>query len=114
MDGLTTVLLCQAPVLANQTNTMKLAIGDVGDRLYDSNVFIEAGSLTTVPPLGTPTDVVGNPEQRIGDRHVDTPGSGSEQTDRHVRGHMHRHRQPRRLGHGRASPEPNPRPRSTA
>ena len=61
MDGLTTVLLCQAPVLANQTNTMKLAIADVTDSLYDSNVFIEAGSLTTVPPLGTPTDVVGNP-----------------------------------------------------
>ena len=26
MDGLTTVLLCQAPVVANEPNTMKLAI----------------------------------------------------------------------------------------
>lgn len=61
MDGLTTVLLCQAPVLANQTNTMKLAIADVTDGSYDSNVFIEAGSLTTATPVGTPTNVVGNP-----------------------------------------------------
>jgi hypothetical protein len=61
MDGLTTVLLCQASVVPNQTNTMKLAIADVSDALYDSNVFIEAGSLTTIPPVGTPTNVVGNP-----------------------------------------------------
>ena len=32
MDGLTTVLTCTAAVTANQPNTMKLAIGDVGDR----------------------------------------------------------------------------------
>ena len=50
MDGLTTVLTCTAPVTANQTNTMKLAIADVGDFSYDSAVFIEAGSLTTEPP----------------------------------------------------------------
>lgn len=61
MDGLTTVLLCQAPVVANETNTMKLAIADVNDQNLDSNVFIESGSLTTVPPVGTPTDVIGNP-----------------------------------------------------
>jgi len=61
MDGLTTVLLCQAQVVANETNTMKLAIADVGDQAYDSNVFIEAGSLTTEPPVGTPTDVTAYP-----------------------------------------------------
>lgn len=61
MDGLTTVLLCQAPVVANETNTMKLAIADVNDENLDSNVFIEAGSLTTIPPVGTPTNVIGNP-----------------------------------------------------
>ena len=54
MDGLTTVLTCSAAVTANQTNTMKLAIGDVGDGAYDSNVFIEAGSLTTEPPGDVP------------------------------------------------------------
>jgi hypothetical protein len=63
MDGLTTVLTCAAAVNANQTNTMKLAIADVGDSSYDSNVFIEAGSLTTQPPdvPGPPTDVTAAP-----------------------------------------------------
>ena len=63
MDGLTTVLTCAAAVNANQTNTMKLAIADVGDSSYDSNVFIEAGSLTTQPPdvPGAPTNVSADP-----------------------------------------------------
>jgi len=57
MDGLTTVLICTATVTPNQTNTMKLAIGDVGDDAYDSNVFIAAGSLTTSTTPGAPTNV---------------------------------------------------------
>lgn len=61
MDGLTTTLLCQASVTPNQTNTLKLAIADTSDALYDSNVFIEAGSLTTIPPVDTPTDVTAYP-----------------------------------------------------
>jgi hypothetical protein len=64
MDGLTTVLTCAAAVDANQTNTMKLAIADVGDSSFDSNVFIEAGSLTTQPPdvPGAPTNVSADPD----------------------------------------------------
>ena len=64
MDGLTTVLTCTAAVTLNQTNTMRLSIGDVGDGVYDSNVFIEAGSLTTEPPgdvPGAPTNVTATP-----------------------------------------------------
>ena len=61
MDGLTTVLTCVAPVSPTETNTMKLAIADVNDQNFDSNVFIESGSLTTVPPVGTPTDVAAYP-----------------------------------------------------
>lgn len=61
MDGLTTVLLCQAPVVPDATNTMKLAIADVNDQQFDSNVFIEAGSLTTTPSVGSPTDVTAYP-----------------------------------------------------
>lgn len=49
MDGFTTVLTCGANVTANVTNTLKLAIADASDSSYDSNVFIEGGSLTTVP-----------------------------------------------------------------
>ena len=58
MDGLTTVLTCTAVVQPNQTNHMKIAIADGGDRVIDANVFLQAGSLvsatttttTTVPP----------------------------------------------------------------
>ncbi|MCB8944221.1 MAG: choice-of-anchor L domain-containing protein [Ardenticatenaceae bacterium] len=46
-DGLTVVLTCNAPVLPNSINHMKLAIADATDRVWDSWVFLEAGSLTT-------------------------------------------------------------------
>lgn len=46
MDGLTDVLTCSASVTPNQTNTMKLAIADASDHVYDSAVFIEGASLT--------------------------------------------------------------------
>jgi hypothetical protein len=56
MDGFTTVLTCGAAVTANTTNTLKLAIADASDSSYDSNVFIEGGSLTTVPTDVSLTD----------------------------------------------------------
>ena len=49
MDGLTVVLTCGAIVNNGVTNHMKLAIADGTDDIYDANVFIEAGSLTTIP-----------------------------------------------------------------
>jgi hypothetical protein len=60
MDGLTTVLTCDANVNAGQTNHMKLAIADGSDQQLDSNVFIQAGSLvsgttTTTTPSTTTT-----------------------------------------------------------
>lgn len=53
MDGLTIVLTCMAPVNANVTNNMKLAIADTSDTILDSVVFIEQGSLSTTPPGGS-------------------------------------------------------------
>lgn len=50
MDGLTVVLTFEAPVNPGETNTMKLAIADAGDQVLDSNVFIEAGTLSIEPP----------------------------------------------------------------
>lgn len=50
MDGLTVVLLCQASVTPNATNHIKLAIADASDHIYDSNVFLRAGSFSTTPP----------------------------------------------------------------
>ena len=46
-DGLTVVLTCNATVIANGVNHLKLAIADATDRFYDSWVLLEAGSLTT-------------------------------------------------------------------
>lgn len=45
LDGLTKVLTFTAPVTAGQLNHLKLAIADGTDRIYDSAVFIESGSL---------------------------------------------------------------------
>ncbi len=86
MDGLTVVLNCGAAVKPGETNTMKLAIADTNDSSYDSNVFIEAGSLTTIPPTPTPTTVApptptatpapeckAPPTNSRGDVHIFTP-----------------------------------------
>lgn len=44
MDGQTVVLSVQAAVIPGQLNHIKLAIADAGDYIYDSNVYIKAGS----------------------------------------------------------------------
>ena len=46
-DGITSVLTCQSAVTPNATNHMKLAISDASDGVYDSAVFIQAGSLVS-------------------------------------------------------------------
>ena len=56
MDGLTVVLVCSASVNAGATNHMKLAIADTSDRIYDTNVFLQAGSF-----VGGPTPVPTTP-----------------------------------------------------
>ncbi len=43
-DGYTTVLTAKAGVIPCETYHLKLVIADVGDGVYDSNVFLEAGS----------------------------------------------------------------------
>ena len=53
MDGLTLVLTCEAAVTSGGTNHMKLAIADATDQSLDSNVFLQAGSLSTLQPLTT-------------------------------------------------------------
>jgi hypothetical protein len=46
-DGITNVLTFQAPVNRGVINHMKLAIADASDGVYDSAVFIQAGSLVS-------------------------------------------------------------------
>lgn len=47
-DGLTTVLRCRATVTPGVTNTLRLAIADTGDHVYDSWAFIQHDSLRAV------------------------------------------------------------------
>jgi gliding motility-associated-like protein len=46
-DGFTTVLTAWCRVTPCQSYHLKLAIGDVGDDIYDSGVFLEANSFTS-------------------------------------------------------------------
>ena len=45
MDGFTITLTLKAPVIANQTNTIKIGIADAGDRIYDSNLLVIGDSV---------------------------------------------------------------------
>jgi hypothetical protein len=65
MDGLTTVLTCQAAANPGVDNHMKLAIADASDEDYDSAVFLQAGSFIAVPtetPTQPPTATEAAPE----------------------------------------------------
>lgn len=53
LDGLTTVLTCNATVNPGVQNHIKLAIADSSDGELDSAVFIEAGSLTSGTTVST-------------------------------------------------------------
>jgi hypothetical protein len=48
MDGTTHVLSIKAPVNSGQPNTIKIALADGGDGVYDTNVLIAANSVQTV------------------------------------------------------------------
>ncbi|TVQ15718.1 MAG: PEP-CTERM sorting domain-containing protein [Bacteroidetes bacterium] len=50
MDGFTTVLVVEGAVIPGETNTIKLAIADAGDRVLDSWVFIGAEGFTGIIP----------------------------------------------------------------
>ncbi len=55
MDGMTVVLTATATVTPGQTNHIKLAVADAIDTLFDSNVFIRAGSLVSSAVSSSPT-----------------------------------------------------------
>ncbi len=50
-DGMTSVLTAGAQVQCGQTYHIKLAIGDGGDEIYDSAVFLEGGSFASAQPV---------------------------------------------------------------
>ncbi len=59
-DGWTVVLTARAAVQCGETYHIKLAIADAGDGVWDSGVFLEAGSLTSVGVDVTVTTVTGD------------------------------------------------------
>lgn len=54
-DGQTVVLTARAQVVCGQTYHIKMAIADGGDTAFDSGVFLEAGSFSSVPFIPTLT-----------------------------------------------------------
>jgi hypothetical protein len=54
MNGLTTTFTAQAAVTPGLTYHIKLAIADAEDHLYDSNVFVQVGSLSSANVTATP------------------------------------------------------------
>ena len=52
-DGLTTTITAQALGLTPGNHTLKLAIADVGDGLYDSAVFLKLNSFSSTNPDAT-------------------------------------------------------------
>lgn len=64
-DGLTTVLACEAELTAGSTNSMRLAIADAGDAIFDAHVFLEEGGLqlgiaTVITPQPMVASVTGS------------------------------------------------------
>lgn len=55
MDGFTVTLTLKAPVIADQTNTIKIAIADAGDGILDSNLLIAGNSVQTALVAGDDT-----------------------------------------------------------
>lgn len=47
-DGFTTVMVASSPVIACETYHIKLVVADIGDGAYDSGVFLEANSFSSV------------------------------------------------------------------
>jgi gliding motility-associated-like protein len=50
-DGLTTVLTAKHKVICGETYHIKIAIADASDHVFDSGVFLEAGSFSSIPPI---------------------------------------------------------------
>ena len=56
-DGFTDVLTASADVVCGEVYHIKIAIADAGDAQYDSGVFLEAQSFTSVSPISVNSQV---------------------------------------------------------
>lgn len=73
-DGFTTVLTAAADVTKGETHHIKLAIADMGDRIYDSWVLVEGSSFSS---LGTVKGIVYDSEtgQPVADAQIEATGN---------------------------------------
>lgn len=79
LDGMTTVLTCNASVNSGEVNHIKLAISDSGDAVWDSAVFIRAGSIrANTAPVATDDTYSTQVDQAL---DVSAPGVLTNDTD---------------------------------
>jgi len=70
-DGLTALLNTGAKVTANKKYHIKIAIADVGDRLFDSAIFLEGGSFKSVPAVANFASIIKDEFAEITFKNVD-------------------------------------------
>jgi hypothetical protein len=88
MDGVTVTLTLKAPVKPGEVNSIKIAIADGGDGVYDSNLMIAGDSIQTA--LVADDDVVdleGAKETTLDVLANDASASGGTLTITHLNGH---------------------------
>lgn len=79
MDGTTQVLSINAAVNTGQLNTIRIALGDGGDGIYDTNVLIAANSVQTIAvAFDDAATVEANTATTVSvlDNDIDTTGNG--------------------------------------
>lgn len=59
-DGLTTILTATHPVICGETYHIRIMIADGGDGIYDSGVFLEAGSFSSPAALTVTSNINGS------------------------------------------------------
>ena len=86
MDGMTVTLTIKAPVVPNQSNTIKIGIADAGDAVYDSNLLILGNSITTTPIANDDSITIGQGNSGVFDLLANDTPSGASLTITHING----------------------------
>jgi len=79
-DGLTRVFTAEVVVIPCQTYTIKLAIADISDGVFDSGVFLEANSFSTNSLQGYITSVQDSCNKCIGSATYNLTSGGTSST----------------------------------
>lgn len=88
MDGFTITMTLTMDVVANEENTIRIAIADVSDETYDSNLLIAANSLQTSVIAETDTINIGLNTSKTVDLMDNDTNTGSTLTITHINGQV--------------------------